>query len=152
MHSFKPCLRFSKSTAYRYYSSNRLFSPHNLETAGPIASKLDSRSVVRFRGPDTVKFLQGLLTNDVRKFSEPMGENERTSTLPTLNLPTVSVPPMYAALLTPQGKFLYDLFLYKPPKPDKSGSGPGSDPDQSFELFADVDATVLDELLETFKK
>lgn len=99
-----------------------------------------------------MKFLQGLLTNDVRKFSEPMGEHDRTSTLPTPNLPTVSVPPMYAALLTPQGKFLYDLFLYKPPKPDKSGSGPGSDPDQSFELFADVDATVLDELLEIFKK
>lgn len=112
--------------------------------------------MVRFRGPDTVKFLQGLLTNDVRKFSEPMVENERTSTLPTPNLPTVSAPPMYAAFLTPQGKFLYDLFLYKPPKPDakldKSGSGPGSDPDHSFELFADVDATVLDELLETFKK
>ena len=145
MHCFKPCLRFAKSTAYRYFSS------HNLETAGPIASKLDSRSVVRFRGPDTVKFLQGLLTNDVRKFSEPMGENERTSTLPA-----PSWPPMYAALLTPQGKFLYDLFLYKPPKPnaklDKSGSGPGSDPDQSFELFADVDATVLEELLMTFKK
>ncbi|KAM3734934.1 hypothetical protein ACB098_10G052000 [Castanea mollissima] len=152
MHRFKPCLRFAKSTAYRYYSSNRSFSPHNLETAGPIASKLDSRSVVRFRGPDTVKFLQGLLTNDVRKFSEPMGENERTSTLPTPNLPTVSVPPVYAALLTPQGKFLYDLFLYKPPKLDKSSSGPGSDPDQSFELFADVDATFLNELLETFKK
>ncbi|XP_050264856.1 putative transferase At4g12130, mitochondrial isoform X2 [Quercus robur] len=145
MHRFKPCLRFAKSTAYRSFSS------HNLETAGPIASKLNSRSVVRFRGPDTVKFLQGLLTNDVRKFSEPMGENERTSTLPAPNL-----PPMYAALLTPQGKFLYDLFLYEPPKPDakldKSGSGPGSDPDQSFELFADVDATVLDELLVTFKK
>ena len=156
MHRFKPCLRFAKSTLYRYFSSNRSFSSHNLETAGPIASKLDSRSVVRFRGPDTVKFLQGLLTNDVRKFSEPMVENERTSTLPTPNLPTVSASPMYAAFLTPQGKFLYDLFLYKPPKPDakldKSGSGPGSDPDHSFELFADVDATVLDELLETFKK
>jgi folate-binding protein YgfZ len=101
-----------------------------------------------------VKFLQGLLTNDVRRFSEPVGE--RSSTVPTPNLPSVSVPPMYAALLTPQGRFLYDLFLYRPPKPDakldSSGSRPSSDPDQSFELFADVDATFLDELLETFKK
>lgn len=101
-----------------------------------------------------MKFLHGLLTNDVRRFGEPMGE--RTSTLPTPNLPTVSVPPMYAALLTPQGRFLYDLFLYRPPrseaKLDRTGSGPGSDPDESLELFADVDATVLDELLETFKK
>lgn len=111
--------------------------------------------MVRFRGPDTLKFLQGLLTNDVRRFGEPIGE--RTSTLPTPNLPTVSVPPMYAALLTPQGRFVYDLFLYKPPmseaKLDRTASGPGSHPDdESFELFADVDATVLDELVQTFKK
>jgi hypothetical protein len=145
MHRFKSSLGIPKPTAYNFISSR--FS--HLETAGPVASLLKSRSVVRFRGPDTVKFLQGLLTNDVRRFGEPMGE--RTSTLPT-----VSVPPMYAALLTPQGRFLYDLFLYRPPRPDakldRTGSGPGPDPDESLELFADVDATVLDELLETFKK
>ncbi|KAF8101646.1 hypothetical protein N665_0202s0009 [Sinapis alba] len=127
-----------------------------LEDAGPMASKLKSRSVVRFSGPDTVKFLQGLLTNDVRRFGESSGEE--TSTVPTPNMPSVSTPPMYAALLTPQGRFLYDFFLYSPTKPDekldRTGSGPGSDPgrDGSVELFADVDVSVLDELLETLKK
>ncbi|KAF3561654.1 hypothetical protein DY000_02015434 [Brassica cretica] len=128
----------------------------SLEDAGPMASKLKSRSVVRFSGPDTVKFLQGLLTNDVRRFGESTGE--KSSTVPTPNMPSVSTPPMYAALLTPQGRFLYDFFLYSPTRPDekldRTGSGPGSDPgrDGSVELFADVDVSVLDELLETLKK
>ncbi|XP_010539968.1 PREDICTED: putative transferase At4g12130, mitochondrial [Tarenaya hassleriana] len=127
-----------------------------LEDAGPMGSLLKSRSVVRFSGPDTVKFLQGLLTNDVRRFSEPVGE--KNSTIPTPNMPVVSASPMYAALLTPQGRFLFDFFLYRPSRPqeklDPSGSGPGSDSglSGSVELFADVDASTLDELLETLKK
>lgn len=100
-----------------------------------------------------MKFLQGLLTNDVRRFGEPA---EETSNLPTPNLPLKSTPPLYAAMLTPQGRFLYDLFLYRRPPPDekldRTGSGPGSGSDNSTSIFADVDANVLDELLECFKK
>ncbi|GAU33950.1 hypothetical protein TSUD_148710 [Trifolium subterraneum] len=125
-----------------------------LQTAGPVASLIKSRSVIRFRGPDTVKFLQGLLTNDIRKFGEPIGD--KTANFPTPNVPATSIPPIYAALLTPQGRFLYDLFLYKPPnydtKLDSTGTGPASEPNEPFELFADVDASVLDELLSTFTK
>ncbi|KAG7557535.1 YgfZ/GcvT conserved site [Arabidopsis suecica] len=127
-----------------------------LEDAGPMASRLKSRSIVRFSGPDTVKFLQGLLTNDVRRFGESSGE--KNSAVPTPNMASVSTPPMYAALLTPQGRFLYDFFLYSPSKSEeklnRTGSGPGSDSghDGSVELFADVDVDVLDELLETLKK
>ncbi|KAF5207350.1 Glycine cleavage t-protein family [Thalictrum thalictroides] len=119
-----------------------------------MASHLESRSVIRFRGPDTIKFLQGLLTNDVKRFTESLGDKK--SYLPTPNTSTVSTPPLYAALLTPQGRFLYDLFLYRPSPPDekldRTGSGPGSDHNESFDLFADVDSTVLEELLECFKK
>ncbi|KAG7552868.1 YgfZ/GcvT conserved site [Arabidopsis thaliana x Arabidopsis arenosa] len=127
-----------------------------LEDAGPMASRLKSRSVVRFSGPDTVKFLQGLLTNDVRRFGESSGE--KNSAVPTPNMASVSTPPMYAALLTPQGRFLYDFFLYSPSKSEeklnRTGSGPRSDSGHhgSVELFADVDVDVLDELLETLKK
>jgi folate-binding Fe-S cluster repair protein YgfZ len=126
----------------------------NNTSTGPLVSLLKSRSVIRFSGPDTIKFLQGLLTNDVKKFSElPSGT---TSYVPTPNLPSVYVPPMYAAFLTPQGRFLYDLFLYRKPlgeeKLDGSGSGPGSDSGGDLELFADVDSSVLDELLLTFKR
>ncbi|KAM6593992.1 hypothetical protein CsatA_001695 [Cannabis sativa] len=65
---------------------------------------------------------------------------------------------MYAALLSPQGRFLYDLVLYRPAvarsddKLNEARSGPGSYPDEAFELFADVDAFVLDELLNTLKR
>ena len=118
-----------------------------------MASVLRTRAVVRFRGPDAVKFLQGLVTNDVRKFSETMGES--TSTVPTPNLPSVSPSPVYAAMLTPQGRFLYDFFIYGPARPDQkldgSGSGPGPAPDD-LELYADVDGSVLDEILATLKK
>ncbi|KAJ0039843.1 hypothetical protein Pint_28678 [Pistacia integerrima] len=98
-----------------------------------------------------------LLTNDVLKFGEPPGEREKTSTLPTPNLPYESASPVYAALLTPQGRFLYDLFLYSLPRPDEklnqSGSGPASNKGYgSVDVFADVDGSLLDELLQTFEK
>jgi len=130
---------------------------------GPIACRLATRSVIRFRGSDTFKFLQGLLTNDVRPLAQPLKTTggDQTSTassyLSTPNVPFRVPPPIYAALLTPQGRFLYDLFLYRPPSGevtlDRTGSGPGSDdPEEPFTVMADVDAAALDELLDCFKK
>ncbi|XP_038687320.1 putative transferase At4g12130, mitochondrial isoform X2 [Tripterygium wilfordii] len=143
MHRFKVI-------PYTYRNLRR----HQTHIDQPVASLLKSRSVIRFSGPDTIKFLQGLLTNDVRRFEEPVGDE--TTYLVAPNVPTRYTPPMYAALLTPQGRFLYDLFLYRPPRPqeklDRTGSGPGSDQNGTFELFADVDSSVLDELLQTFKR
>ncbi|MBI1272711.1 MAG: folate-binding protein [Alphaproteobacteria bacterium] len=52
---------------------------------------LAHRSVAGLAGPDACGFLQGLVSNDV-----------------TLAMPGKAV---YAALLTPQGKFLYDMFI-----------------------------------------
>jgi folate-binding protein YgfZ len=57
--------------------------------SSPIA--LNSRAVVEVRGPDWRPFLQNLLTNDVE--SLPVGEAR------------------FNALLTPQGRLLYDLFV-----------------------------------------
>ncbi|MQL96067.1 hypothetical protein Taro_028738 [Colocasia esculenta] len=136
-----------------------------LEKAGPFVCSLRSRAVLRFRGPDVVKFLQGLVTNDVRPLGDDparggVGEGaaEAASWLPTPNMPLYHPPPLYAAVLTPQGRFLYDLFLYRPPssryKLDQTGLGPGEDgPDAGTPmLFADVDGTFLDELLDRFRK
>lgn len=53
--------------------------------------RLRSRGVLRLGGPDRQEFLQGLVSNDVRSVS-----------------PTRAV---HAFLLTPQGKFLHDMFL-----------------------------------------
>ncbi|GHE88784.1 aminomethyltransferase [Aliiroseovarius zhejiangensis] len=49
-----------------------------------------SRSVLRLTGRDRQNFLQGLVTNDVKKLADGL---------------------VYAALLTPQGKYLADFFL-----------------------------------------
>lgn len=48
------------------------------------------RTVLRITGTDRQDFLQGLITNDVKKLADGM---------------------VYAALLTPQGKYLADFFL-----------------------------------------
>ena len=53
--------------------------------------ELGTRSVLEISGLDNVKFLQGLVSNDAESVS-----------------PGNSI---YAALLTPQGKFLYDFFI-----------------------------------------
>lgn len=48
------------------------------------------RRILRLTGPDTLEFLQGLITNDVKKLAQG---------------------PIYAAILTPQGKYLADFFV-----------------------------------------
>lgn len=158
-----PLLRYSKIQrslllCSRFLSRQNPNPSRQLDEVGPVACRLASRSVVRFRGPDTVKFLQGLLTNDVRPLGQSLASAApRSSYLSTPNVPVRAPPPVYAALLTPQGRFLYDLFLYRPPSGevtlDRTGSGPGCDnPEDPFTLLADVDASVLDELLDCLKK
>src|SRR3984957_8751431 len=56
---------------------------------------LDDRGVVRVSGEDAASFLQGVLTNDVEK----LGRHEAR----------------YAALLTPQGKILFDFLVVRLP-------------------------------------
>ena len=56
-------------------------------TTGSIAA---DRTVLRVSGPEARDFLQGLVTNDVRRLDDG---------------------PVYAALLSPQGKYLFDFFL-----------------------------------------
>lgn len=51
---------------------------------------MTKRRILRLSGADTREFLQGLVTNDIRKLDHG---------------------PVYAALLTPQGKYLADFFL-----------------------------------------
>ena len=51
---------------------------------------MTDRRILRLTGADVKEFLQGLITNDIRKLDQG---------------------PIYAAILTPQGKFLADFFL-----------------------------------------
>jgi folate-binding protein YgfZ len=59
------------------------------------AAFLEDRGVVRVSGADAAGFLQGLLTNDVQRLEA--GEAR------------------YAALLTPQGKILFDIIVVRAP-------------------------------------
>jgi folate-binding protein YgfZ len=52
---------------------------------------LEDRGVLSVSGPDRVSFLQGLVSNDIEKAGPGSA--------------------VYAALLTPQGKYLYDFFI-----------------------------------------
>jgi folate-binding protein YgfZ len=52
---------------------------------------LEDRAVIAVSGPEARGFLQGLITNDIEKLARGKG--------------------LYAALLTPQGKILFDFFL-----------------------------------------
>ena len=62
----------------------------------PKICPLDTRGVVRVAGDDARDFLQGLVTNDLRRLDPKT--------------------PLYAALLTPQGRFLFDFFLLDTPE------------------------------------
>ncbi len=53
--------------------------------------KLDSRAVIRLSGPDSRSLMQGLITNDIETLSTDKA--------------------LYAGLLTPQGKFLFDMII-----------------------------------------
>ena len=50
-----------------------------------------NRSVVSISGNDRVKFMQGLITNDVMKANNGI---------------------IYSAILSPQGKYLFDFFIF----------------------------------------
>jgi folate-binding protein YgfZ len=54
-------------------------------------AQLEDRAVIAVSGPEARSFLQGLITNDIEKLSPRTG--------------------LYAALLTPQGKVLFDFLV-----------------------------------------
>ena len=62
---------------------------HNLPEAAYVLP--DSRGVLAVEGPDAREFLQGLISNDVRRVAADRA--------------------IYAALLTPQGRYLHDFFI-----------------------------------------
>lgn len=71
----------------------------------------DDRSVIRVCGADAAAFLQNLLTNDVARLDEGRL--------------------LYACLLTPQGRLLHDLFLFR----------------QGGDFFLDCEAARREDLL-----
>ncbi|EFJ14250.1 hypothetical protein SELMODRAFT_120802 [Selaginella moellendorffii] len=124
-----------------------------LADRGPFASHLKSRAVLGFDGDDTFKFLQGLATNDVLQLEAD--EHSAKLGTPTPNQPGVVQPPIYTGILNPQGRFLFDMFLYKPvqesEKLGKGGDAPGAGKSVP-QLVADVDAASFDDLIAYLKR
>jgi tRNA-modifying protein YgfZ len=85
----------SCSGAKAAYLTVSLLASDRSEGMNKKAASLEDRGVVRVSGADAAGFLQGLLTNDVERL-EP-GEAR------------------YAALLTPQGKILFDMIVVRAP-------------------------------------
>ena len=104
--------------------------------AGPLpmhmlVSHLTSRSVMRVSGPlnSAVLFLQGMVTNDMRPL-EAIESRERA---------------VYAALLSPKGKVLYDLIFTREKDRDVDGGA---------SILVDVDSGGMEgamELLDRYK-
>lgn len=69
----------------------------------PRIALLPDRGAVRIAGPDAVKLLQGLLTNDVEHLQV---KPEKLA---------FEADAAYAALLSPQGKLLFDFFCVRTP-------------------------------------
>ena len=59
----------------------------------PYCVKLQNRGLIHIEGADRHDFLQGLISNDIRKLSAGKA--------------------LYSTLLTPQGKFLHDFFIHE---------------------------------------
>lgn len=76
---------------------------------------LEHRGLLRIEGPDARVFLQGLLSNDIERVTP-----ERM---------------IWAALLTPQGKFLHDLFIVQ----------------QGDALLIDAESARLDDLIKRLR-
>ncbi|KAH7421088.1 hypothetical protein KP509_13G040000 [Ceratopteris richardii] len=142
----------AEPTCLRHICSIHEDERSDIKERGPFASKLKTRGVVSIQGDDTFRFLQGLVTNDMRRFEqEPPPPQVAT---PTLNQPVAFVEPLYTALLNPQGRFLFDAFIYRLPAKDHRLNQFGSAPNSNGTplLLCDIDADTADEFLEHLKK
>ena len=77
-----------------FYTDTLLIYSHERQMMSdkPRFTRLDNRGLLAVQGADRVSFLQGLVSNDMEKVSLDRA--------------------VYAALLTPQGKYLHDFFVF----------------------------------------
>ena len=80
---------------------------------------LKDRAILYLNGPDTIDFLQNLVTNDMKKVSENSS--------------------CFASLLTPQGKFLYEFIIVK----HKTGYFIDCEKAQSEEIFNQLNLSKI---------
>lgn len=96
-------------------------------------AKVPRRGVIEVSGRDTVKLLQGLVSNDVRSLELNKSELPDSQSTPAL---------VYAGFMNPQGRMLADAFIHRQP-----ALGDGSP-----RWLLDVDSRTLPSLLAFIKK
>jgi transferase CAF17, mitochondrial len=86
---------------------NRTFSSSVSASVSPSVSvsqsklcRIDGISTIRVHGPDTQKFLQGMITNDISRLSRHDNDNNNNN-----------MSSMYTAWLHPKGRTLFDSIL-----------------------------------------
>ncbi|GAA6063580.1 hypothetical protein JCM10212_000184 [Sporobolomyces blumeae] len=91
-----------------HVASSRAFSSCVAQRVPPrpfLFTPLPTRALLAVSGPDSPKFLQGLVSNDVRKVHQATDErNDRDRVI-------------YAALLQADGRYMSDFFLHSHPDP-----------------------------------
>lgn len=69
--------------------------------SAPVSERINqahARGLLMLRGHDVAQFLQGIVTQDLRRLS-------------------AESPLLFSALLSPQGKILHEFFIHRPPAP-----------------------------------
>src|SRR5262245_50355026 len=85
--------RRGPAKADAYYNERMLAEYYRAATEGTAITDLDSFGIVKLTGSDRVSWLQGMITNDVEKLASGAG--------------------CYAAHLTPQGKIVAQMHVFK---------------------------------------
>ncbi|WFD03307.1 ccr4 associated factor [Malassezia obtusa] len=92
------------------------------------AAKLPRRSIIALEGRDTLKFLQGTITNNIKALEEARAAAD----------PPQSV--FYAAFLTPQGRMIADALMYLVRHTEEPA------------VLVEVDTNIVSELLKFIKR
>ncbi|KAF2216534.1 hypothetical protein CERZMDRAFT_89907, partial [Cercospora zeae-maydis SCOH1-5] len=120
------CLARQSRHARRQYATSASLPPAPPSSG---AAKLTSRRLISLNGAETPKFLQGIVTNNVRP--------ESTSG-------------SYAAFLTAQGKVLHDTFIYPTMGSEWHKQQGGAEDDTGY--LVEVDADQADILMKHLKR
>lgn len=120
------CLARQSKHARRQYATSASLPPAPPPSG---AAKLTTRRLISLHGAETPKFLQGIITNNVRP--------ESTSGF-------------YAAFLTAQGKVLHDTFVYPTIGSEWHKQQGGAEDDAGYLL--EVDADQADVLMKHLKR
>lgn len=129
----------SSSSSSSSRRSQRFFSSASTPSSPPPPSglvSLSSRRLISVSGPDSPKFLQGVITQNVLAPAGGSGDK------PYRN------EGFYAAFLNATGRVLHDVFVY----PDNRSLGGSAGPGESFLIEADAgDAARLERHIKRYK-